>query len=121
MLDWLKRKATPDPSEQLLQSEAPAPLKDERLGRLLGRLGSDGRPPGEAVAEAPDKIAPLPGPGGLSAKALAPGPLNEVDSPPRTASAAEAPAAEAVNEVDSPPRSGAGDRFPPRREDLTIT
>jgi chromosome partitioning protein len=102
MLDWLKRKATPAPSEQVLAREGQRPLTDERLERLLGRLGPDGRRRSEPVAEARD----------------------EVDPPPTTDSiTAEAPAAEASNKVDPPPSvdSRADDRFTLRREARAIT
>src|SRR5260370_9015585 len=60
MLDWLKRKPAPAPSGQLLESENQKPLTDERLGRLLGRLGPDSRTRGEAVPETANKTHPLP-------------------------------------------------------------
>src|SRR5437762_6910624 len=98
MLDWLKRKAVPAPSEQLLASEDHKPLTDERLGRLLGRLGPDSRPPSEPAAEA----------------------MNRLDPAPTTASmTAEAPAAPALNEVKPSPRAAnrPDERFILRRED----
>src|SRR5437016_12433197 len=94
MLDWLRRKGPPPASEQLLEGEGPNPLTDERLGRLLGRLGPDSRTPGEPVAEA----------------------RNENAAPPTTDSiAAREPAAEV------PPPSAADTPFAVRREDRTIS
>ncbi len=93
MLDWLRRKGPPPASEQLLESEGPNPLTDERLGRLLGRLGPDSRAPGEPVAEA----------------------RNENAAPPTMSIAAREPAAEV------PPASAADTPFAVRREDLTIS
>src|SRR5260370_32515973 len=60
MLDWLKRKGAPAASEQSLESEGQKPLTDERLERLLGRLGPDGRTP-SAPVEARSKTDPSPG------------------------------------------------------------
>ena len=94
MLDWLRRKGPPPASEQLLESEGPNPLTDERLGRLLGRLGPDSRTPGEPVAEA----------------------RNENVAPPTMDRIApREPAAEV------PPPSAADTSFALRREDRTIT
>src|SRR6266851_2118564 len=98
MLDWLKRKPAPAPSGQLLASEDHKPLTDERLGRLLGRLGPDSRPPSAPAAEA----------------------VNRLDPAPTTASmTAEAPAAPAPNEAKPSPRADSrpDDRFILRRED----
>src|SRR5229473_1138672 len=102
MLDWLKRKSVPAPGEQLLASEGQKPLTDERLERLLGRLGPDGRPRSGSAAEA----------------------LNQLDSPPTTDGiTAKAPVAVPLNVVDRPPSAEgrADDRLTFRREDLTIT
>jgi chromosome partitioning protein len=102
MLDWLKRKSAPAPGEQLLESEDQKPLTDERLGRLLGRLGPDSRPRGDSVAETSNKTDPLPTTDDI---------------------AVESPAAEAVNGGAHSPStdSRADDRGGLRREDLTIT
>src|SRR5205809_258373 len=86
MLDWLKRKAVPAPSEQLLESEDQKPLTDERLERLLGRLGPDSKPRSEPVVDAV-KLAPQPSTGDATAS-----------EPP----AAEAPAAAASRGVEPP-------------------
>src|SRR6266851_2946608 len=102
MLDWLKRKPAPAPSGQLLESEDQKPLTDERLGRLLGRLGPDSRTRGAAVAETSNKTDPLPTTNNITV---------------------ESPAAEAVNADDRSPStdSRTDDRGGLRREDLTIT
>src|SRR5260370_37203797 len=71
MLDWLKRKPAPAPSGQLLESENQKPLTDERLGRLLGRLGPDSRTRGEAVAETANKTDPLPTTDKITVESLA--------------------------------------------------
>ena len=63
MLDWLKRKPAAAPGEQPLENEGQRPLTDERLERMLGRLGSDGRVSRESVAEASDTIEPPPSAG----------------------------------------------------------
>src|SRR5579862_7255110 len=101
MLGWLKRKASPVPGEQLLEGEDQAPLTEERLGRLLGRLGPDTRTP-SAPAAPVLKLDPRP-----SADTMA----------------ASEPVAEARSEVDQPPTSdnGAEAHLTLRREDLTIT
>jgi len=102
MLDWLKRKSVPAPDEQLLASKGQKPLTDERLERLLGRLGPDVRPRSGSAAEA----------------------LNQLDSPPTTDGiTAKAPVAVPLNVVDRPPSAEgrADDRLTFRREDLTIT
>ncbi len=102
MLDWLKRKPAPAPSGQLLESEDQKPLTDERLGRLLGRLGPDSRTRGAAVAETSNKTDPLPTTNNITV---------------------ESPAAEAVNADDRSPSTGSrtDDRGGLRRENLTIT
>jgi chromosome partitioning protein len=123
MLGWLKRKAAPVPSEQLLESEGQTPLTEERLERLLGRLGPDSRTP-SAPAAVVLKIDPLPSTDRMAASEPVAEALNEVDAPPTADSrTAEAPAVEGLNAVDAPPRtdSGADARFTLRREDLTIT
>ena len=84
MLDWLKRKAVPAPGEQLLASEDHKPLTDERLGRLLGRLGPDSRPPSEPAAEAVKNDSP-PGSAGMTAEAPAAPALNEAKPSQRAA------------------------------------
>src|SRR5882762_4311296 len=93
MLDWLKRKAAPAPSGQMLESEGQRPLTDERLERLLGRLGPDGRTRGEPVVAALRKIDPPPSADGMAARVSAAEALKEVDPPPPTDSiTVEAPA-----------------------------
>jgi chromosome partitioning protein len=105
MLDWLKRKSTSSaPSAQLLESEEQPPLTDERLGRMLGRLGSDSRTRSEPAAEVLNRIDPLPGTDGRAAGEPAAEALNEIDQPPSADSGtAGEPAAQALNEVDQPP------------------
>src|SRR5258708_22969398 len=106
MLDWLKRKGPPPATEQSLESEGQKPLTDERLERLLGRLGPDSRTRSEPI-EARRAIEPPP----TSTEPVAEA-LNE-NAPPASEPVAEAP----LPSVD-----GGGDtRFAPRREDLTIT
>ncbi len=102
MLDWLKRKAAPAPSAQSLESEDQKPLTEERLGRMLDRLGSDSRAHREPAAAALDKIDLLPSTDGRAAIEPAAVGLNEIEPPPTT-------------------DSGADDRFTLRRADLTIT
>ena len=125
MLDWLKRKSTSSaPSEQLLESEDQPPLTDERLGRMLGRLGSDSRTRSEPAAEVLNRIDPLPGTDGRAAGEPAAEALNEIDQPPSTDSGtAGEPAAQALNEVDQPPSADnrAEGRFTLSHADLTIT
>src|SRR5271169_3838221 len=68
MLDWLKRKGSPPATEPTLESEGQKPLTDERLERLLGRLGPDSTtrservapPRTEPVAEAQNTVEPPP-------------------------------------------------------------
>jgi len=106
MLDWLKRKGPPPASEQSLESEGQKPLSDERLERLLGRLGPDGRTHSEpAAVSRPEPIVEA---------------RDTIEPPP---SAASEPAAAALHAPPSPPRAdgGADARFTLRREDLTIT
>jgi chromosome partitioning protein len=99
MLDWLKRKGPPPATEPALESPGQKPLTDERLGRLLGRLGPNSEPAVrvriEPVSEVPNTVEPAP----------------------------SEPAAEASPIRGAPPRteSGADARFTLRREDLTIT
>ncbi len=102
MLDWLKRKSVPAPDEQLLASEGQKPLTDERLERLLGRLGPDVRPRSGSAAEALNQLASPPTTDGITAKAPVAVPLNVVDPPPSAEGRAD-------------------DRLTFRREDLTIT
>src|SRR6266567_4511078 len=102
MLDWLKRKASPAPSEHSLGSKEQIPLTDVRLERMLDRLGSDRSERREPVAET----------------------LNKIEAPPSTDSVTGSePAARALNEVDPPPiaDSRSDDRFTLRRGDFTIT
>ena len=108
MLDWLKRKAVPAPSEQLLESEDQKPLTDERLERLLGRLGPDSKPRSEPVVDAV-KRAPQPSTGDATASEPVAEAL-QVDPP-----AAEAPAAEASRGVERPPIADTS--YTLRRED----
>ncbi len=108
MLDWLKRKAVPAPSEQLLESEDQKPLTDERLERLLGRLGPDSKPRSEPVVDAV-KLAPQPSTGNATASEPVAEAL-QVDPP-----AAEAPAAEVSRGVERPPIADTS--YTLRRED----
>src|SRR5260370_12383730 len=84
MLDWLKRKPAPAPSGQLLESENQKPLTDERLGRLLGRLGPDSRTRGEAVAETSNKTDPLPTTDKITVESLAAEAVKSDDPAPST-------------------------------------
>ena len=103
MLDWLKRKGPPPAAVQSLESEGQKPLTDERLERLLGRLGPNSEPAvplrAAPVAEARNTVEPLPG------------------------GTASEPAAAALHAPEPPPRteSGADAGVTLRREDLTIT
>ena len=83
MLDWLKRKAVPVPGEQLLESEGQKPLTDERVERLLGRLGDWAQQAAESL--------------GL-ARPLPPLPTAAPDSQNRT-STARSPAEELSSEI----------------------
>src|SRR5712691_11011015 len=85
MLDWLKRKPASAPVEQLLESEGQKPLTDERLERLLGRLGPDSRTRSEPI-EARRAIEPPP----TSTEPVAEA-LNENAPPPASEPVAEAP------------------------------
>ena len=104
MLDWFKRKSTSSaPSAQLLESEEQPPLTDERLGRMLGRLGSDSRTRSEPAAKVLNRIDPLPGTDGRAAGEPAAEALNEIDQPPSADSGTTGePAVQALNEVDQP-------------------
>jgi chromosome partitioning protein len=93
MLGWLKHKAGPVPGERPVERGSPNAGTDARLGRLLGRLGTDGTTPSAASGAEVHEIAP---------KIASPPPENET-SPP-TAPAGEAPAA-----IDSLPKAD-GDR-----------
>ncbi len=121
MLAWLKRKATPAPGEQSLESEDQKPLTEERLERLLGRLGSESRA-GSEPAAALYEVNPPPEIDNSAASEPAAA-LYEVNPPPETDSSATSEPAAALNEVDplASADSGAADRFALRREDLTIT
>ena len=113
MLDWLKRKSAPGPNEQLLESEGQKPITDERVERLLGRLGPDSRTQREPATEARNR-ADLP----PNAKLVAE-PLNEIAPTP---TADSMPASEPVTETPPPSTDGGADaRFTLRREDRTIT
>src|SRR5579862_4904544 len=123
MLDWLKRKAPPAPSEQLLEGEGQAPLTDERLERLLGRLGPDSRTPSAPAAQRL-KLDPRPSTDSMTASEPVAEAQTEVDAPSSAdGGTAEAAAVEALNEVDQPSSTdgGADARSTLRREDLTIT
>jgi chromosome partitioning protein len=121
MLDWLKRKPAAAPGEQPLDSEDQKPLTDERLERLLGRLGPDSRAPREPMAEVLDKPPP-------SSTTIAAGePAAEsssesdraigTDSTPAEEPAAGLGAADSLKSVDS----GVDDGLTLRRGDRTIT
>ena len=123
MLGWLKRKAPPVPGEQLLGGEGQAPLTDERLERLLGRLGPESRTPSAPAAQAL-KLEPRPDTDSMAASGPVVEALNQVDSPPTAESGtASDPVVEGLSAVDPPPSTdnGAEARFTFRREDLTIT
>jgi len=123
MLDWLKRKAPPVPNEQMLEGEGQAPLTDERLERLLGRLGPDSRTPSAPAAQAL-KLDPRPNTGTIAASEPVAEAQNAIAAPSSADSGtAEAPAVERLNAVDQPSSTdnGADTRFALRRADLTIT
>jgi chromosome partitioning protein len=107
MLDWLKRKGPPPATEPSLESEGQKPLTDERLGRLLGRLGPDSNPRSERVA--PPRTE-------LRAQA------RDAIGPPPSAAVSEA-VVEVLHAPEPPARTdpAADTRFMRRREDLTIT
>ncbi len=123
MLGWLKRKASPVPGEQLLEGEGQAPLTEDRLERLLGRLGPDTRTPSAPAAPAL-KLDPRSSADTIAASETVAEAQNEVDAPPTAGGgAAEAPAVDGLNAVDPRPSTdnGAEAGFTLRREDLTIT
>jgi len=109
MLDWLKRKPASAPVEQLLESEGQKPLTDERLERLLGRLGPDSRPRAEPAAEAANLDPPANAEGRTAGAPVAE--ALKLDPPP--------PEVPATSAAEPPPRvnSKADDRFTLRRED----
>lgn len=120
MLDWLKRKPATAPAEQPLDNEDQKPLTDERLERMLGRLGSDSRAPREPLAEVLDK--PSPSSDTLAAGEAAAEARSEIVQPLETDSKpAEEPAA-APSEVPAPGSadSTADDGPILRRDDRTI-
>src|SRR6266536_820941 len=124
MLDWLKRKASPAPSEHSLGSKERIPLTDVRLERMLDRLGSDRSERREPVAETLNKIEAPPSTDSVAGSEPVAGALNEIDSLPSADSImAGERAARALNEVDPPPiaDSRSDDRFTLRRGDFTIT
>src|SRR5216683_2096389 len=150
MLDWLKRKSVPAPGEQLLASKGQKPLTDERLERLLGRLGPDVRPRSGSAAEllakgysfatGPDgKMVVFDADGRVTDTALTrpsaasepvAAPASEIDSPtdternplPETAnSEAETPAAEALQEPGPLPQTERSEAETPAAERLQET
>jgi chromosome partitioning protein len=102
MLDWLKRKPAPAPIEQMPEDEGQKPLTDERLERMLGRLGSDGKLSRESVAEASDTVEPPPSAGNEAAGEPALQALSEIDRPLETDSATVAEPVATPSEVASP-------------------
>lgn len=106
MLAWLNRKPAPAPAEQPLAEEDQKPLTEERLGRMLGRLGSETRARSEPAPTRLQLKEPPPGPDNMAASAPVAEPLGEVAAPPSPVDFLEARAEEAV---------------PLRHEDLTIT
>src|SRR6266851_976799 len=100
MLDWLKRKASPGPSEHSLESK---PLTDVRLERMLDRFGSDRSERREHVAETLNKIDAPPSTDSVAGSEPVTEALNEIDSLPSADSImAGERAARALNEVDPP-------------------
>jgi chromosome partitioning protein len=121
MLDWLKRKPAAAPGEQPLADEGRKPATDERLERMLGRLGGENRAHGEPPAEESDNLPPSRG--DIAPGEPAPAAPSEIDPLPVIGSrAAEAPAA-ALRHIDSPDSGDSRpyDSFSLRREELTIT
>ena len=106
MLAWLNRKPAPAPAKQSLEDEDQKPLAEERLERMLGRLGSDTRARSEPATVGLKMSEPPP-----SADSLA----------------ASEPVAEALSEVEPAPSpdtsldTRADEGVTLRREDLTIT
>ena len=105
MLAWLNRKPAPAPAEQPLAEEDQKPLTEERLGRMLGRLGSETRARNDPAPVTLQLNEPPPSPDNLAAGAPVAEPLSEV-APPSPVDYLEARADEGV---------------PLRHEDLTIT
>jgi hypothetical protein len=103
MLDWLKRKASPAPSEHSLESKEQIPLTDVRLERMLDRLGSDRSERREPVAETLNKIDAPPSTDSVAGSERVAEALNEIDPLPSADSImAGERAARALNEVDPP-------------------
>jgi len=121
MLDWLKRKPAAAPDERLLADDGRKPATDERLERMLGRLGGDNRAHGEPAAEVLDK--PPPNRGDSAPSTAAAETPSEIGPPVASDSrTAEAPAV-TLGDVDSPSNADSrkDDGFTLRRADLTIT
>jgi chromosome partitioning protein len=72
MLGWLKRKAAPVPGERARGSDDGAPAGDERLERLLGRLGSEAGAAGEHAGAAVLEARPRPEPAALPSRPATP-------------------------------------------------
>jgi chromosome partitioning protein len=103
MITWLKRKGPPPATEPSLESEGQTPLTDDRLERLLDRLGP-GSDPAVALRSEP----------AVESRKMVEPPSN---------GAAKAPAPEVSRAPEAPPHReiGADPRSALRREDLTIT
>jgi len=121
MLDWLKRKPAAAPGAQLLENEGQKPLTDDRLERLLGRLGPDGRARNDPLAEVLDK--PPPSSDNIASSEPAADAPSEIDQPLATDGEPAAEPAAAPSEVASPTGadSGADDGLTLRRGNPAIT
>jgi chromosome partitioning protein len=57
MLDWFKRIAATSQREPTVENENPTPSTDEKVERLVGRLGTNRKPEGEeALQEVPQEL-----------------------------------------------------------------
>jgi chromosome partitioning protein len=106
MLAWLNRKPAPAPAEQSLEDEDQKPLAEERLERMLGRLGSDTRARSEPATVGLKMSEPPPSADSLAASEPVAEVLSEVEPPPSPETSLDTRADEGVTL---------------RREDLTIT
>jgi chromosome partitioning protein len=121
MLDWLKRKPAAAPGAPSLENAGQKPLADERLERMLGRFGPDGRARSEPPAQVLDKPPPR-SDNIASSEPVADAP-SKIDRPLETDNGPAAEPAAAPSEVSSPTSadSSTDDSFTLRRGDPTIT
>src|SRR3954466_15314881 len=94
MLDWLKRRTAAAPREQLVEKENRAPSTEEKVERLVYRLGGNRNAPDEGAPASADsneapapipEVAPVPEVGLVSDA----GPVPDVAPVPELASVAE--------------------------------